>query len=112
MEKMNDNEMEKVVGGLSIGRAKAIELDKFFPKTKIKCADCGKEIEVIDDTKVAWGMSAEESMRHNYYHNRCKECSIKKPYWRDAVIDGKIVRNAGGFNNIKKEDNNKGFFQV
>ncbi len=84
VKKINDNQMDEVVGGKgNNGDIKKIA-DKMFPKIKIKCADCGKEIEVTDDSKVHWAMIASEFPRHDYYHKRCKECAIKKPYFGDV----------------------------
>lgn len=85
MKKIDDNQMDGVIGGVNDSLKAAIpDLDKMFPKIKIKCADCGKEIEVTDDSKVAWGMIGSEFARHDYYHDRCRECAIKKPYFGDV----------------------------
>ena len=85
MRKINNSEAENVVGGAD-NNSKTLNpelksaINKMFPKIKINCADCGKEIEVVDDSKVPMGMIGSEMARHSYYNKRCKECSIKKPY--------------------------------
>lgn len=91
MEKINDNQLDDVVGGVDRGLKK--DFSGMFPTIRINCAVCGKEIEITDDIKMGWGADRETTERHNYYQQRCHECALKKPYWRDTVVDGKIVKD-------------------
>lgn len=110
MREINNSEAENVVGGAD-NNSKTLNpelksaINKMFPKIKINCADCGKEIEVVDDSKVPMGMIGSEMARHSYYNKRCKECSIKKPYPGDIYDEKTGTFKHGGI--AKIIDNSK-----
>ena len=101
MGKISNSDEENVVGGVN-DSSKTLRpeikmtVDKMFPKIKINCADCGKEIEVVDDSKVTISMIGSEVARHSYYSKRCRECSIKNPYPGDVYDEKTGTFKHGG----------------
>lgn len=88
MEKMNDNDLDAVSGGQTIKSPLSKFVDS-IPKSKINCWECGKEMEVIN-TPISM---IDFDGRHAYYSHRCDECALKKPFWKDKVVDNKIIKD-------------------
>ena len=90
MDKINNNDLNIISGGKredsESSKDKLKEINNIFPKKKAICADCGKEMEVIDYTKVKWSADAETTMRRDYYSKFCDKCAKKHPYPLDDTI--------------------------